>query len=119
QLNRAKVRIISDQKILTVAADVGRAVAFQNVRVDASAMQIHHEDAAVPLLGKRSALVKETAGVCMAAADGEATRVDVADVRAAAEVVDVIADFADLAVVVGIEVLPRLADIAPAGDHVK
>src|SRR5262249_49482760 len=73
----------------------------------------------VPLVGKRPALVDQATGMGVSAADLEAARVDVPDVRAAAEVVDMVADFADLAVVVGVEVLPRLTDVAAPGDHVE
>src|SRR5262249_25286845 len=71
------------------------------------------------LFGIRAALVDEAAGMGVTAADFQAARVDIADVGAAAEVVDVIANLADLAVSVEIEVLPRLANVQTARDDVK
>src|SRR5262249_39062600 len=72
ELDGAEVRVVGDEKALAVAAGVGRAVALQDVSINPRTVQVHHEDAAVPLVGIGSALVDKAAGMGVPAADLEA-----------------------------------------------
>src|SRR5262249_3650825 len=115
----AAIRIVGDEEVGPVAADVGRTVAFENVRVDPAAVNVVHEQSAVPFFRVGASLIDKTSRVGVTATALQTARVLVAGVRRHAEVVDVVADLPDVAVGVGVEVLPRLPDVQAAGDHVE
>src|SRR5439155_12773365 len=75
ELDGTEVGVVGDEEILTVAADVGGAVLLEDIRVDAIAVDVVHQDAAVPLLRVGPALVDEACRMGMAAADRETSRV--------------------------------------------
>src|SRR5262245_13862297 len=118
QVEHLRPLVAGQEEVGPVMGDEAAALGFEQVDVEAVAVDVVHEDRAAIFLGPGPALIDHAAGVGVAAAElvGLAA---VVVVPLVAGVVAVVGDRLDVAVGVGIEVLGGLPLVASAGNDVE
>ncbi len=123
-VDAAEPAVVGFQKILAVTTDVAAALRFQNVAVNAVAMDVVEEQLAAVLLRPVVAEVNHGSAVSVSAAGVVGSFWHVGFVTPprvvldVARVVQVVGDGLDVVVGVRVEVVPRLSLIAGSGDDV-